>query len=210
MRHTVRLSAFAFAVLLGVSACGGDELSTEDKTSSTSTTSEGVSGEVKESKEASSEDSSSEEAADESPADAQESDEGGALEGEAEWGQTASNEQIAVTLEKPKAFKPSDTSFGSEGFESAVRQKVTIENKGDKPIDPISIYFTATTGDVAAEQIFDSGNGIGSPDAKIRPGKKLTFDIGWAVNKGEELAVTLDYTDDETFDQTSATWVGTP
>ncbi|QRO86905.1 hypothetical protein [Kytococcus sedentarius] len=130
-----------------------------------------------------------------------------AIEGEYVWEEVLEGEHMNLTVGEPKRFKPSDPD-GLQRYDMAVVQEVRVENKSDVVLDPNNFYFTATTGDLEAERIFDSANGITYPDARIRPGRTLKFNIGWAVDKGKELAVTPEYMDYENEIGAIATWAG--
>lgn len=102
------------------------------------------------------------------------------------------NDVAAVTLGKPKTFKPSESAAYGEGDKDFKVMKLTIENLSKNPLDTAGFSVSATTGSRAAEQVFDSATSIGDPSVKVMPGKSVMFKIAFGVDEGEPLEVTIE------------------
>lgn len=102
------------------------------------------------------------------------------------------NGVAAVTLSKPKPFKPSSSAAFGEGDKDFKVMELTIENLSKEPLDTFGFVVSATTGSRAAEQVFDSAKSVGDPSVKVMPGKSVTFEIAFGVDEGEPLEVTVE------------------
>lgn len=94
---------------------------------------------------------------------------------------------LIVTVSKPTVFTPSDTSFGHEAGNTAVKFTITIENKTGAQFNPSLAGMSLTYGDsgATAEIVSDSANKVGGAFAQvILPGNKATVTSGYSVPKG--------------------------
>ena len=64
--------------------------------------------------------------------------------------------------------------------------EITEKNDSDEPV-PGGWALTATTGEIAAEQIFDEG--IDSPTSDVMPGKAIRYKAAFGRKKGQDFIV---------------------
>jgi hypothetical protein len=102
------------------------------------------------------------------------------------------NGVAAVTLGKPKTFKPSSSAAYGENDEDFKVLELTIENLSKEPLDTAGFTVSATTGSRAAEQVFDSTKSVGDPSVKVMPGKSVAFKVAFGVDAGEPLEITVE------------------
>lgn len=97
---------------------------------------------------------------------------------------------LKITVTAPKAFKPSP--YVTDSKLPSVRMDVTVTNDTGEPFDPTLVLVTATSGEAEAEELFDSEKGLnGSPSTSIRPGKKVTFPVGFSVKDPKDVLVEV-------------------
>ena len=96
---------------------------------------------------------------------------------------------VKITVSAPKKFSPSEFAAGASHHN--VKMTVTIFNGSKDKFDTTLTTFSATSGDKAGDEIFDTDHSLkGTPQAKILPGKTLTWDIGFGVHDPSDF--TLD------------------
>jgi hypothetical protein len=105
---------------------------------------------------------------------------------------------LTITVSKPTAFTPSDTSMG--GGKHNLRMTLTVVNGTPKPIEPILISTSMQSGDKEAEPVFDSAKGIeAAPSTKLLKGRQAKWDIAFAVKNPRDLVLEVgagDFTSD--------------
>ena len=220
--HSTRSAALVALVALALTGCSpGEETSTETVTETVTETASAQApapdgaetsaqgSEAAGSSQSSQDDSESATSASETAPGESAGEEGSGpaeVAGELAWGEAVEGEHMVISVGEPSYYKADEGTIDPER-EVAVMQTVTVKNHSEAAIDPANFYFVASTGEEEAPQIFDSANGIGFPEAPIRPGRTLKFKIGWSADKGEELAVTVTYDDYEEI-YGKATWAG--
>lgn len=127
------------------------------------------------------------------------------------WGQTRTYEDgLAVTVARPSAFTPSDTSAGHREENRAVAWKITLKNGTPENFKTglVSVYAKYGTAGEQAEQVFDSAQGVGSGfEGSVSPGRTATvtyvFDIPPAGTGSLDLEVVPNG-----FDYEGTHWTG--
>lgn len=109
---------------------------------------------------------------------------------------------LSVRVEPPVEFTPSEyVDFTG----TAMRFTVIIVNHTGTNFDPSGFSATLQSGNREAEQIYDSGAGIGRPDTKLLDGREVEFDIAFGVSDPSDLV--LEVSPDWDFDRASAIFV---
>lgn len=103
-----------------------------------------------------------------------------------------------LTVGKPVKFERDQWAAGGEDYKHAVKFKVTFVNNSDEVFDPALTSGNATSGEREGESIFQSG--LDAPDNKVLPGKKVTWWMGYGIDKPKDVTLTvsvgfLDYDD---------------
>ncbi|MEW2584679.1 hypothetical protein [Streptomyces virginiae] len=101
------------------------------------------------------------------------------------WGETRTyDDGLQVTVARPTAFTPSDTSAGHRPGHQAVAWKITLKNPTGEPFETALVAVYAKYGQAGeqAERVFDSAKAIGSGfEGSVGPGRSATatyvFDI---------------------------------
>jgi hypothetical protein len=94
---------------------------------------------------------------------------------------------IIITASKPVRFTPSDTSFGHEAGNVALKVTLTIENKSGAQVNPTLAGMSLTYGDAGAtaEILSDAANKVGGSFAQvILPSSRATITSGYSVPAG--------------------------
>ena len=110
----------------------------------------------------------------------------GEFDGELVYGDTAVWEDgMEVTISEPEGYEPSEYVELSGDGEPVVME-VTIKNGTDEPFQAHSMHTAASSGGQEAERIYDMENDIDLPSTDVRPGKEITYKIGYEVkDKGD-------------------------
>ena len=110
----------------------------------------------------------------------------GEFDGELAYGDTAVWEDgMEVTISEPEGYEPSEYVELSGDGEPVVME-VTIKNGTDEPFQAHSMHTAASSGGQEAERIYDMENDIDLPSTDVRPGKEITYKIGYEVkDKGD-------------------------
>lgn len=113
-------------------------------------------------------------------------------DGVAQFGETYTWEDgIAVTISKPKPFKPSESAAGGENGE-ALKFTVRIVNGTDAKYDPSLFSATVQSGNKEAEQVFDSAKEInGAPSTSVLKGREVEFPIVFAVSDPKDIVMDV-------------------
>ncbi|KHL15696.1 hypothetical protein CLV56_3537 [Mumia flava] len=114
-------------------------------------------------------------------------------------GQYTYGDGLIVRVGKLKPYSVSDNWLLDHKKWPQVTFQVTVFNGTDDRYDPSGIYSTASSGGREGEEIFDSANGIdGTPSTTLRPGKKVSFDLAYAVKDADDidLEISPGYDDD--------------
>jgi hypothetical protein len=178
-RTTAAVTGTALALLLALTACGAETPGTvgDDKpAASASQPAEAL------------ETPSAEPAAEDKP-------EGPAI---LAWGETLTyTDGLAISVSQPTGYAPSEWAAGTDGFASFVILNVTVTNGTAEAFDPIGVRVAATSGGVAASDVFDSamdgqGADLGmAPSAAILPGQSVTWAVGYGVANTADLTVDV-------------------
>ena len=110
----------------------------------------------------------------------------GEFDGELVYGDTAVWEDgMEVTISEPEGYEPSEYVELSGDGEPVVME-VTIKNGTDEPFQAHSMHTAASSDGQEAERIYDMENDIDLPSTDVRPGKEITYKIGYEVkDKGD-------------------------
>jgi len=109
---------------------------------------------------------------------------------------------VAVTVSKPKPFRPSEYAAGKDGAKKFVSFTITVKNGSKQKIDLTGMANMAS-GDTESHEVFDSGNGVsGAPMTGILPGRKVTYKVAFGITNPNDLV--LEYA--PTFSHENATF----
>lgn len=114
-------------------------------------------------------------------------------DGTARFGQTYTYENgLAVTVGKPKAFKPSQGAAGAESGDPAVKFTVRLVNNTGKKYDPVLFTATVQSGNTEGSQVYDSGKGIeGTPSTSLLNGREVEFPMVFAVADPKDIVMDV-------------------
>ena len=102
---------------------------------------------------------------------------------------------IEYTLGAPQPFTPSEfvtQMIQNKDLTEYVVMEATLVNGTKEPIPAMAaVHETGTTGDVSAEQIFDSDQNVGLPSGDVMPGATLKWKIAWARLPGQPFVVAV-------------------
>ena len=105
---------------------------------------------------------------------------------------------LAVTISKPKVFKPSQFAAADVGTDKSVKSQtnlmfnVRVVNNTGKPFEQIGFYFTMQSGNAESEQIFDSETKLeGAPSDTLLKGRTSEFKVGFRVKDPNDLAMNV-------------------
>jgi hypothetical protein len=96
-----------------------------------------------------------------------------------------------VTIGAPVAFTPSEYSMFDEAAAAHVVFDVTVVNGTAANWEPI-FTTTAQSGNIEAEQIYDSENDVnGGLDTTLLPGREAVFKIGYSVANPADIVLEV-------------------
>lgn len=98
---------------------------------------------------------------------------------------------VAITVSKPKAYKPDEFAAIIDDSKSFVIVSVTVKNGSEEAVESISLNLRATTGEREAGSVFDDTSTL--PTVKVLPGKSLKWSQAFGVDKGAPFVLTVDY-----------------
>lgn len=101
---------------------------------------------------------------------------------------------LEFTLSEPTVIEPSEVMsmlLSNQALDEFVVMDATLVNGTSEPLSPMMINTQATTGEIEAEALFDTGMGIDMPTADILPGKTSQFKVAYARMKGQEFVVSV-------------------
>lgn len=101
---------------------------------------------------------------------------------------------LEFTLSEPTVIEPSEVMsmlLSNQALDEFVVMDATLVNGTSEPLSPMMINTQATTGEIEAEALFDTGMGIDMPTADILPGKTSQFKVAYARMKGQEFVVIV-------------------
>lgn len=97
------------------------------------------------------------------------------------YGVTHHGKSLDVTVSAPKRFTPSENAF-TEGKGTAYEVTITLADHADQAFSPLGeLIVSATAGDAEAQDIEDSDQNIGQPEASVLPGHSLSWKQGFSV-----------------------------
>ena len=181
----VWLAAPVLAVALSGCSQIQDTLSSGDSASESSEKSESTENSNESTEAESADDAESEESESEEPRGLGDQVPG-EFDGELVYGDTAVWEDgMEVTISEPEGYEPSEyVELSGEG--EPVVMEVTVKNGTDEPFQAHSMHTAASSGGQEAERIYDMENDIDLPSTDVRPGKEITYKIGYEVkDKGD-------------------------
>jgi hypothetical protein len=110
------------------------------------------------------------------------------------FGETVSfDDGMHVTIDQPKAFKPSEYAAGTEGYTHFVKFRVTIDNRSGKTFDPTMAMTSVMSGDTQGSEVYDSDRNLGGgPTTKLLNGRKVTYTVGFGVEDPKDIVVQFD------------------
>ena len=181
----VWLAAPVLAVALSGCSQIQDTLSSGDSASESSEKSESTENSNESTEAESADDAESEESESEEPRGLGDQVPG-EFDGELVYGDAAVWEDgMEVTISEPEGYEPSEYVELSGDGEPVVME-VTIKNGTDEPFQVHSMHTAASSGGQEAERIYDMENDIDLPSTDVRPGKEITYKIGYEVkDKGD-------------------------
>ena len=181
----VWLAAPVLAVALSGCSQIQDTLSSGDSASESSEKSESTENSNESTEAESADDAESEESESEEPRGLGDQVPG-EFDGELVYGDTAVWEDgMEVTISEPEGYEPSEYVELSGDGEPVVME-VTIKNGTDEPFQAHSMHTAASSDGQEAERIYDMENDIDLPSTDVRPGKEITYKIGYEVkDKGD-------------------------
>lgn len=118
------------------------------------------------------------------------------------WGQTVTfDDGSTLTCAKPVKFKRAEFAIGGENAKVLLKSQCTFVNGSDDTFEPGLTTASMTAGDTEGESVYQEG--LDAPDNPVRPGKKVTWWVGYGVPSAKDVQLTvslgfLDY-DDVTF-----------
>lgn len=184
--HDMKIAKIASVTLLALSlaACGQEVTNTDESPKNSANSSSSQSSSESAGDGASSGDTSAE--------PSEESSESSSLT--KKFGSTFTwDDKVAVTVSEPKPYTPSESAAVDGSFKKFVVVEIVLKNGSDKPYSPGSDFMTsATTGDVEADRVFDSGNGVDSPMVDVLPGKSLKWKEAYGVNESGDLVLKVE------------------
>ena len=99
---------------------------------------------------------------------------------------------LAITVSKPKRFKPSEYSVYPEDADLYVKFTVTVKNGTNRRLDPSGITTTASSGEEEMEEVYDTENKLdGNPQTKLLKGKTVKYQIGYGSLKGKDFVLEV-------------------
>ena len=181
----VWLAAPVLAVALSGCSQIQDTLSSGDSASESSEKSESTENSNESTEAESADDAESEESESEEPRGLGDQVPG-EFDGELVYGDAAVWEDgMEVTISEPEGYEPSEYVELSGDGEPVVME-VTIKNGTDEPFQAHSMHTAASSDGQEAERIYDMENDIDLPSTDVRPGKEITYKIGYEVkDKGD-------------------------
>lgn len=97
---------------------------------------------------------------------------------------------LTLTVTDPVTFTPSSWAYPSS--KTAWKVQVTLTNGSSTAYDPSMFYATASVGGTEVDQVFDNAKKLsGSPSTKVRPGKTVSFWIGFTGKPTGDLAIDI-------------------
>ncbi|WP_269928574.1 DUF308 domain-containing protein [Kocuria massiliensis] len=116
---------------------------------------------------------------------------------------------LAVTVGEPVDFTPSDIAaqMASNNSGQAKKFAITVHNGTDKAVDAFGVSNTVQSGGQQGEAIFDSENGISTPEGNIQPGKDLTFNVAYYVADPSDISMDVTIIDPKKFESSEVTFV---
>lgn len=188
--HDMKIAKIASVTLLALSlaACGQEVTNTDESPKNSANSSSSTSAES--SSASASDDGAS--SGDSSAEPSEESSESSSLT--KKFGSTFTwDDKVAVTVSEPKLYTPSESAAVDGSFKKFVVVEIVLKNGSDKPYSPGSDFMTsATTGDVEADRVYDSGNGVDSPMVDVLPGKSLKWKEAYGVNESGDLVLKVE------------------
>ena len=97
---------------------------------------------------------------------------------------------LKVAISTPKSFKPSEYA-SAEGEGKPLVFTVTITNGTKEDFDPALFSTTASSDGAEATSIFDSAKGVEPPMTSVKPGKTVTFKIGFTVLNAKDITMDV-------------------
>ena len=94
-----------------------------------------------------------------------------------------------LTVGEPVPMKRADVAAGGEDFDEFVKFQLTYTNNSDEPYDPSGTTTSLSSGDREGDEVFQPG--LSYPESKVRPGRKITWRIGYGVDQPEDLQLTV-------------------
>lgn len=119
----------------------------------------------------------------------------------ASFGQTFTYQDgLEISVSDKGKFTPSAYASGGEGQNLHEKFRVTVTNGTDAVYDPSLLSVAVNSGGEDGDQVFDTGLD-GSPTGKVRPGKSISYDVGFGIADRGDITLTVsDFRhDDATF-----------
>lgn len=108
---------------------------------------------------------------------------------------------VQVTIGAPEPYQLKEFDFGGESAPAHVSFPVTLVNGSATNLDPSSFYTSMQSANVEAEEIY--GDGLGSPQTAILPGREASFRIAYGVTDPADLVMEVT---PSLFEYESAIW----
>lgn len=98
---------------------------------------------------------------------------------------------MEVQVSELRPYDPGPGAAIGKGDKAFVAYTVTLTNNTGKIYDASDYTSSATTGDREAEEVYDGDIG-GSPYTKVLPGRSISFDQAYGVDKGSDFVLYVD------------------
>lgn len=99
---------------------------------------------------------------------------------------------LAVTVSTPAPYTLSDSGYVGNPGAAQVAFDVKVVNTGTANYEVVGMYLSLQSGNVEAEQIFDTANGLGgAPSTPVLPGREAVFKVGFGVADPVDLVMQV-------------------
>lgn len=101
---------------------------------------------------------------------------------------------LSLTVSKPKAYTPSDSSSAmmSKKFKHFRAFDIVVVNKTSEPVDLSLFHATVQSSNEEGEQVFDYAKGFeGSPSTKLLPQRESKFKIAFGLKDPKDIVMEV-------------------
>jgi hypothetical protein len=99
---------------------------------------------------------------------------------------------VSITISAPAPYTPANRYTTIAPGTSGLSFTVTIVNSSTAEYNPGMFHASAQSGNVEADQIFDSAGGLGGqPETVVLPTREVSFPIGFAVTNPADIVMQV-------------------